>query len=79
MSNMAAISASICTGGDTHPDPAQRWKAGVIYGFLWLVIAGCTGLLIALSGAAEGADRRGRRPGPRRLAHRRARTGHVLG
>ncbi|KRE16913.1 benzoate transporter [Bosea sp. Root381] len=48
MSNMAAISASICTGGDTHPDPAQRWKAGVIYGFAYLVIAGCTGLLIAL-------------------------------
>jgi len=48
MSNMAAISASICTGGDTHPDPAQRWKAGVIYGFSYLVIAGCTGLLIAL-------------------------------
>jgi benzoate membrane transport protein len=48
MSNMAAISASICTGGDTHPDPGQRWKAGVIYGFSYLVIAGCTGLLIAL-------------------------------
>lgn len=48
MVNMAAISASICTGPDTHPDPAQRWKAGVIYGLLWLGIAGCAGLLLAL-------------------------------
>ncbi len=48
MSNLAAISASICTGPDTHPDPGQRWKAGVIYGFAYLVVAGCTGLLIAL-------------------------------
>jgi benzoate membrane transport protein len=48
MVNMAAISASICTGPDTHPDPAQRWKAGVVYGFLWLAIAACAGLLLAL-------------------------------
>jgi len=48
MTNMAAISASICTGGDTHPDPAQRWKAGVIYGLAYFAVAGCTGLLIAL-------------------------------
>ncbi|QEL25633.1 benzoate/H(+) symporter BenE family transporter [Bosea sp. F3-2] len=48
MTNMAAISASICTGGDTHPDPKQRWKAGVVYGALWLTVAGFAGLLIAL-------------------------------
>lgn len=48
MTNMAAISASICTGPDTHPDASQRWKAGVIYGFAYLAVAGCTGLLIAL-------------------------------
>jgi benzoate membrane transport protein len=48
MVNMAAISASICTGPDTHPDPAQRWKAGVVYGFLWLAIAAGAGLLRAL-------------------------------
>ncbi len=48
MTNMAAISASICTGSDTHPDPAQRWKAGVLYGFAYFVVAACTGLLIAL-------------------------------
>jgi benzoate membrane transport protein len=48
MVNMAAISASICTGPDTHPDPAQRWKAGVLYGLSWLAIAGFAGLLLAL-------------------------------
>ncbi|AMJ61249.1 benzoate/H(+) symporter BenE family transporter [Bosea sp. PAMC 26642] len=48
MVNMAAISASICTGPDTHPDPAQRWKAGIIYGLAYLAIAACAGLLLAL-------------------------------
>jgi benzoate membrane transport protein len=48
MVNMAAISASICTGPDTHRDPAQRWKAGIIYGLLWLAIAATAGLLLAL-------------------------------
>lgn len=48
MVNMAAISASICTGPDTHPDPAQRWKAGCVSGLIWLAIAGSAGLLLAL-------------------------------
>jgi benzoate membrane transport protein len=48
MVNMAAISASICTGPDTHRDPAQRWKAGVVYGFAWLAIAATAGFLLAL-------------------------------
>lgn len=48
MVNMAAISASICTGPDTHPDPRQRWKAGVAYGVVWLGIAATAGLLLAL-------------------------------
>jgi benzoate membrane transport protein len=48
MVNLAAISASICTGPDTHPDPAQRWKAGIVYGLIYLVIAGLAGLLLAL-------------------------------
>jgi benzoate membrane transport protein len=41
--NMAAISASICTGPDTHPDPARRWIAGLWYGGLWIGL----GLLVA--------------------------------
>ncbi len=48
MVNMAAISASICTGPDTHPDPAQRWKAGIVYGLAWLAVAATAGLLLAL-------------------------------
>ncbi|AOG06002.1 benzoate/H(+) symporter BenE family transporter [Bosea sp. RAC05] len=48
MVNMAAISASICTGPDTHPDPAQRWKAGIVYGLAWLSITATAGLLLAL-------------------------------
>lgn len=37
--NMAAITASICLSDDTHPDRAQRWKVGVIYGGFWLLVA----------------------------------------
>lgn len=48
MTNMAAISASICTGADTHPDPAQRWKAGFWYALFWLAIAATVGMLLAL-------------------------------
>ena len=48
MVNMAAISASICTGADTHPDPKERWKAGIWYAFFWLAIAATAGLLLAL-------------------------------
>ncbi|MBM3645516.1 MAG: benzoate/H(+) symporter BenE family transporter [Alphaproteobacteria bacterium] len=38
-SNLAAISAALCTGPDTHPDPARRWLAGLVYAFYWLLIA----------------------------------------
>lgn len=37
---MAAITASLCTGPDTHPDPAQRWISGVFYGLGYLILAG---------------------------------------
>lgn len=36
--NMAAITAAICMGEDTHPDPKQRWKVGIIYGAIWVVL-----------------------------------------
>ncbi len=38
-SNLAAISAAICTGPDAHPDPAKRWIAGPFYAFFWGLIA----------------------------------------
>jgi len=44
---MAAITASLCTGPDTHPDPARRWIAGLVYGAGYLVLAATAGLVIA--------------------------------
>ncbi|MFO1085467.1 MAG: benzoate/H(+) symporter BenE family transporter [Reyranellaceae bacterium] len=38
-SNLAAISAALCTGPDAHRDPAQRWKTGPLYAFWWAIIA----------------------------------------
>jgi benzoate membrane transport protein len=37
--NLAAISAAICTGPDSHPDPAERWKTGPFYALAYLVFA----------------------------------------
>lgn len=34
--NMAAITAAICLGAETHPDPARRWIVGLFYGAAWL-------------------------------------------
>lgn len=34
--SMAAITAAICLGDDTHPDRAQRWKVGLAYAAVWL-------------------------------------------
>jgi benzoate membrane transport protein len=48
MTNMAAITAAICMGPDTHPDPRERWKAGIIYGPIWGAIALGAGPVLAL-------------------------------
>ncbi len=37
--NLAAISAAICTGPDVHPDLAERWKTGPFYALAYLVFA----------------------------------------
>ena len=37
--NLAAITAALCTDPDAHPDAAQRWKVGLIYGGLYCVVA----------------------------------------
>lgn len=37
--NLAAISAAICTGPDAHPNPAQRWKTGPFYAMAYLIFA----------------------------------------
>lgn len=36
--NMAAITAALCLGDDVHPDPAQRWKVGLAYAVLWVLL-----------------------------------------
>ncbi|MCF8533968.1 MAG: benzoate/H(+) symporter BenE family transporter [Reyranella sp.] len=38
-SNLAAISAALCTGPDAHPDPTRRWMTGPFYAFFWFLIA----------------------------------------
>ena len=46
--NLAAISAAICTGPDAHPDPAQRWKTGPFYALAYLIFAIFGASLVAL-------------------------------
>ncbi|MFD0858653.1 benzoate/H(+) symporter BenE family transporter [Roseovarius aquimarinus] len=37
--NLAAITASICTGPDAHPDPGKRWLTGPVYAAGYAAIA----------------------------------------
>lgn len=46
--NLAAISAAICTGPDVHPDPAERWKTGPFYALAYLVFAAFGASLVAV-------------------------------
>ncbi len=50
--NMAAITASIVTGPDCHPDPAKRWLVAwpylVLYGLIGLMAASFVHVLGAL-------------------------------
>jgi benzoate membrane transport protein len=50
-SNLAAISAALCTGPEAHPDPSQRWKAGIFYALWWGLIALFGASLVGLFGA----------------------------
>jgi benzoate membrane transport protein len=47
-SNLAAISAAICTGPDAHPDPARRWLSGPTYALAYLVFGLFGPSLVAL-------------------------------
>ena len=49
--NLAAITASICTGPDCHPDPAERWRAGPFYAAGYGVLALFGASLVALFGS----------------------------
>lgn len=46
--NLAAITASICTGPDAHPDPAKRWLTGPVYAAGYAAIAGVAMPLVLL-------------------------------
>ncbi|WP_274626700.1 benzoate/H(+) symporter BenE family transporter [Arvimicrobium flavum] len=46
--NLAAISAAICTGPDVHPDPAERWKTGPFYALAYVVFAAFGASLVAI-------------------------------
>jgi benzoate membrane transport protein len=50
-SNLAAISAAICTGPDCHPDPAKRWLAGPAYALCYLLFAAFASALVAVVAA----------------------------
>ncbi|HTE38164.1 MAG TPA: benzoate/H(+) symporter BenE family transporter [Reyranella sp.] len=50
-SNLAAISAALCTGPDAHPDPAKRWITGPFYALCWGLIAVFGASLVGLFGA----------------------------
>jgi len=50
-SNLAAITAAIAAGPDSHPDPAKRWPAGIVYGIAFVLIAAFAGVVAALFAA----------------------------
>ena len=71
-SNLAAISAALCTGPRRIPIPAERWKAGVFYALWWGLIALFGASLVGLfGGPAAGVAGHGRRHRPAGLDGRR--------
>lgn len=46
--NLAAISAAICTGPDVHPDMKERWKTGPYYALAYVVFAAFGASLVAI-------------------------------
>lgn len=53
--NMAAITAAICLSDDVHPDRGQRWKVGIAYAGIWVLLGlfgpAVLGLIAAMPGA----------------------------
>lgn len=47
-SNLAAISAALCTGPDAHPDHAKRWLTGPVYAAIYVVFALFGASLVAI-------------------------------
>lgn len=49
--NMAAITAAICMGDDVHPDRDQRWKVGLAYAGVWILLGLFSPAILALLSA----------------------------
>lgn len=49
--NLGAITASICTGPDAHPDPRKRWLCGPVYAAGYLLLAAIGASVVALVAA----------------------------
>lgn len=52
--NMAAITAAICMGDDVHPDRSQRWKVGLVYMGVWLLLGLFSPLILTLLASLPG-------------------------
>ena len=46
--SMAAITAAICMGDDVHPDRTQRWKVGLAYAGIWVLLGLLGPIIITL-------------------------------
>ena len=44
--NLAAITAAICTGKESHEDPSKRWVAGIAAGIFYILV-GIFGVTLA--------------------------------
>lgn len=49
--SMAAITAAICMGPDVHPDKDQRWKVGLAYAGVWVLLGLFSPAILMLLGA----------------------------
>ncbi|MCB6184901.1 benzoate/H(+) symporter BenE family transporter [Leeia sp. TBRC 13508] len=49
--NLAAITAAICTGRESHEDPKKRYIAGIVAGAFYIVVGMVGGALVALFAA----------------------------
>lgn len=47
-SNLAAISAALCTNPDAHPDPKKRWMTGPVYAAYYVIFALFGASLVAI-------------------------------
>ena len=52
--SMAAITAAICLGPDVHPDKDQRWKVGLAYAGVWVLLGLFGPVLVTLLRALPG-------------------------